>query len=131
QCYEGFPRVVAEAFATGTPVVASRLGAMAEIVDHGRTGLHFKPGDPNDLAAKVRQLLADHSQTDRMREAARGDYEQKYTVTANYRILLGIYEQVLAGASEPKRVGRCALDVTPDVSCFCASTAESQAAQVP
>lgn len=35
------------------PVIDSRLGAMAEIVEDGRTGLHFEPGNPEDLAAKV------------------------------------------------------------------------------
>ena len=43
QCYETFARVAMEAFAKGTPVIVSKLGAM---VDDGRTGLHFKPGDP-------------------------------------------------------------------------------------
>jgi len=52
QCYENFPRVVIEAFAKGTPVIASKLGGMAEIVDDGRTGLHFKPGDAADLARR-------------------------------------------------------------------------------
>ena len=67
QCYENFPRVVAEAFAKGTPVVASRLGAMAEVVDHGRTGLHFEPGDALDLAVKVRGQMDNPAQLARMR----------------------------------------------------------------
>jgi glycosyltransferase involved in cell wall biosynthesis len=95
QCYENFPRVVVEAFAKGTPVIASRLGAMAEIIDHGRTGLHFTPADPIDLAAKVERLLADPVESNRMREACRQEYEQKYTQRANYDTLLAIYEQVL------------------------------------
>src|SRR5439155_9856000 len=44
QCYETFGRVAAEAFARGTPVIASRLAAMAELVDAGHTGLHLEPG---------------------------------------------------------------------------------------
>jgi glycosyltransferase involved in cell wall biosynthesis len=52
--YETFGLVVAEAFACGVPVIASRIGVMAEIVQEGRTGLHFTPGDPEDLADKVR-----------------------------------------------------------------------------
>ncbi len=51
--YETFGRVIAEAFACGVPVVASRLGAMRELVEDGRTGLHFTPGDAADLAAKI------------------------------------------------------------------------------
>jgi glycosyltransferase involved in cell wall biosynthesis len=97
RCYEQFPRVVAEAFAKGTPVVASNLGAMARLVDHGRTGLLFAPGDPADLAAKVERLLDDPSELDAMRRAARREYEQKYTAESNYRILMAIYERARAG----------------------------------
>ena len=50
--YETFGRVAIEAFALGTPVVAARIGAVAELVDDGRTGLHFTQGDTADLAAR-------------------------------------------------------------------------------
>src|SRR5262249_2273262 len=70
RCYENFPRVVVEAFAKGTPVLASKLGAMAEIIDDGRTGLHFEPGDPIDLVAKIGQLLADPAALPQMPQAA-------------------------------------------------------------
>ena len=48
--YEGFPMVIAEAMACGVPVLASRLGAMAEIIDDSRTGLLFEPGNARELA---------------------------------------------------------------------------------
>ena len=51
--YEGCPVVIIEAFCQGLPVIALRLGAMAEMVEDGVTGLHFRPGDADDLAAKV------------------------------------------------------------------------------
>ena len=51
--YEGFPLTIAEAFATGLPVLASRIGAMVELVDDRRTGLLFTPGDPAALAEAV------------------------------------------------------------------------------
>ena len=51
--YETFGRVVIEAFAAATPVIAAGHGAAAELVQDGLTGLHFRPGDPSDLAAKV------------------------------------------------------------------------------
>jgi len=91
--YETFGRTMIEAFAKGTPVIASRLGAMAELVDDGRTGLHFEPQNADDLASKVERLLADPAEAARMRGEARLQYERKYTAEANYRMLMAIYEQ--------------------------------------
>jgi glycosyltransferase involved in cell wall biosynthesis len=93
--YEGFPKVLAEAFAKGLPVLASALGSQGSIVDHGRTGLHFRPGDPEDLAAKVEWLLAHPNELARMRKEARAEYEAKYTAEENYRQLMSIYQTVL------------------------------------
>jgi glycosyltransferase involved in cell wall biosynthesis len=97
QCYENFPRVVIEAFAKGTPVIASKLGGMAEIVDDGRTGLHFKPGDPADLAMKVRSILADPPKLARLRQAARQRFDQCFTADVNHKSLMAIYEKALSG----------------------------------
>jgi glycosyltransferase involved in cell wall biosynthesis len=94
--YEGFPKTIVEAFSVGTPVVASRLGAMAEIVEAGRTGEHFTAGDSADLAAKVEALFADPVPLAVMRRTCREQFEQKYTAERNYQLLLGIYRQALA-----------------------------------
>jgi glycosyltransferase involved in cell wall biosynthesis len=94
-CYENFPRVLIEAFAKGTPVVASRLGAMAEIVDDGRTGLLFNPGDPEDLADKVRGLLADPGKLAQMRLAAREEFARFFTAEVNHQRLVSIYKQAI------------------------------------
>jgi glycosyltransferase involved in cell wall biosynthesis len=99
--YETFGRTVIEAYARGTPVLASRLGALAELVEEGRTGLLFTPGDPADLADKVRRLLADPARLALLRRAARAEYETKYTADVNYRLLLALYERALA-----REVGR-------------------------
>jgi glycosyltransferase involved in cell wall biosynthesis len=101
QCYENFPRVVTEAYAKGTPVIVSDLGAMARVVDHGRTGLRFEPGNPSALIARARQLLASPEALGRMRQEARREYEEKYTAEANHRALLAIYEQARGGAPVP------------------------------
>ncbi|NPA71406.1 MAG: glycosyltransferase family 4 protein [Gammaproteobacteria bacterium] len=96
--YEGFPMTIAEAYATGLPVVASNLGAMASLVDHGRTGLHFRPGDPNDLAAKVEWLLSNPVELSRMRKEARAEYEAKYTAERNHKMLMEIYQRAIENA---------------------------------
>ena len=90
--YETFGRVAVEAFAKGTPVIASKLGAIAEIVDHGRTGLHFQPGDAEDLARQVDWALKHPSKLIEMGHEARAEFEAKYTAKKNYRRLLEIYE---------------------------------------
>src|SRR5688500_8100480 len=96
-CYETFGRVAIEAFAKGTPVIASNHGAPADVVDDGRTGLRFTPGDGADLAAKVRQLLADDAARLRMRDEVRREFEAKYTGAANYEMLMKVYHYARAG----------------------------------
>ncbi len=92
ECYEGFPLVLAEAFACGTPVIASRLGAMAEIVDHGRTGLLFEAGNPADLVSRVRYASENTVLMRQLGAQGRAEYEKKYTANANYESLIHIYE---------------------------------------
>jgi glycosyltransferase involved in cell wall biosynthesis len=55
--YENSPNVILEAFAHRTPVIASNLGGMAELVLHEENGLLFAPGDPDDLARQLRRLI--------------------------------------------------------------------------
>jgi glycosyltransferase involved in cell wall biosynthesis len=99
--YETFGRTIIEAFARGTPVIASRIGALAELVDDGRTGLLFTPGDPSDLALKVQQLLADAPRLAQMRQEAREEYRRKYTPEINYRMLLAIYDRARSASKGP------------------------------
>lgn len=89
--YETFGRVAVEAFAKGTPVVASRLGAVEEVVRDGITGLHFTPGDVEDLVSKVEWLLAHPDQMREMGTRARQEYEALYTSDQNYQQLINIY----------------------------------------
>jgi glycosyltransferase involved in cell wall biosynthesis len=94
--YENFPVTIAEAFACGTPVVGSRLGAMQEIVRDGITGLHFKAGDPNDLADKMEWAWTHPQEMAAMGMEARSVYESNYTADRNYSLLVDIYNRVLA-----------------------------------
>jgi glycosyltransferase involved in cell wall biosynthesis len=96
--YETFGRVAIEAFACSVPVLASRLGAMAELIDEGRTGLLFRPGDPEDLAAKVRWAVEHPEAMTRMGAQARQVYEEKYTAEHNYQMLMNIYAEAISVA---------------------------------
>jgi glycosyltransferase involved in cell wall biosynthesis len=99
-CYETFAMTIAEAYACGTPVVASRLGAMQEIVVHGRTGLHFTPGDAHDLARKVDWAWAHPDEMREMGVNTRAEYEAKYTAEHNYELLIEIYQEAIRAARE-------------------------------
>jgi glycosyltransferase involved in cell wall biosynthesis len=94
--YEGFPMVVVEALALGTPVVASRLGSLAEIVDDDRTGIHFNPGDADDLTAKVSALAGDTDRLARMSGNARATFLDRYTDARNLEMLEAIYGDAVA-----------------------------------
>ena len=95
EVYENFPMSIAEAFATGLPVIASRLGAMAELVDEGRAGLLFEPGNPEDLAAKVEWAWSHPEAMAEMGREARREYEAKYTAERNYEMLMEIYRKAI------------------------------------
>ena len=92
--YETFGRVAAEAFAKGTPVIAANIGAIAELVDSGRTGLHFSPGNSEDLARKVQWAIENQTKLTQMRQQARAEYEAKFTPQQNYRRMMEIYDMV-------------------------------------
>lgn len=94
--YETFGLTIVEAFASGLPVIASRLGAVAEIVEDGWTGLHFTPGDAENLAAKVVWAWTHSKETEEMGKAARAEYGAKYTAERNYHVLMAAYKQAMA-----------------------------------
>lgn len=95
ECYETFGRVLVEAFATATPVIAAGHGAAAEVVQDGVTGLHFRPSDPQDLAAKVMLLNSDLAMRTRLGATARREFETRYTADVNYRLLMDIYDRTV------------------------------------
>ncbi|HEV2690749.1 MAG TPA: glycosyltransferase family 4 protein [Bryobacteraceae bacterium] len=99
RCYETFGRVAVEAFARGTPVIASNHGAMADVVRHDQTGLLFSPGNSGALVHAIRTLHSDAKMQMRMRHAARAEYEQKYTGAANHAMLINAYNQAIARMS--------------------------------
>jgi exopolysaccharide biosynthesis WecB/TagA/CpsF family protein len=100
--YEIFGRTIVESFSKGTPVIVSRLGAMAELVDDGRTGFHVTPGDPHDLAQKVLRMQQDEPRREAFRLACRQEFEAKYTAAKNYQQLIDIYTWAQQSAASPE-----------------------------
>lgn len=99
-CYEGFPMTLVEAFACGTPVICSSLGGLKEIVEDGRTGLHFEAGNADDLANKLEWAWSYPAALTEMGRAARQEFEANYTAARNYEQLLQIYEKSKAYAAQ-------------------------------
>jgi glycosyltransferase involved in cell wall biosynthesis len=95
ECHEAFGLTIVEAFSRGTPVLAADIESTAELVKDGQTGLRFTPGDADDLAAKANSLLADTQVYPEMRRQCRRVYEERYTDSINYKLLMDVYK--LAG----------------------------------
>ena len=94
-CYENFPRVVAESYSYGIPVLASSLGGFPEIVQDKETGLLFRSGDADDLLAKVQWFITQEGGRQKMRERIREVHAQTYSARRNYEMLMDIYKKAL------------------------------------
>jgi glycosyltransferase involved in cell wall biosynthesis len=93
--YENFPRTLVESFACGLPVIASRLGAMAELIEDGINGILFEPGNAKDLADKLQWADSHPEAMLKMGIAARREYESKYTSAINFAQLMAIYQDAM------------------------------------
>ena len=89
--FETFGLVIIEAYAARLPVLASRLGAMAELVEDGRTGLLFEPGNVDDLVAKAKWAFEHPAEMAQMGINAYEKYRESFTPEKNYAQLLSIY----------------------------------------
>jgi glycosyltransferase involved in cell wall biosynthesis len=87
---------VLEAMASGTPVVASRLDGLPEVVHDGETGFLVSPGDVDELRDRVAQLLADRRLAARMGERGREVVLQQFTWDACARRCLAAYEELIS-----------------------------------
>ncbi|NWK49277.1 glycosyltransferase family 4 protein [Acinetobacter sp. SwsAc7] len=100
--YEGFPMTLVEAYANGLPVIASRIGALEELVDHGVTGLLFDVGDPESLAQAMQWALDHPQEMYQMGINARKKYEQSYTAQNNLQQLEDIYMDAIQSCNHER-----------------------------
>ena len=111
RCYETFGRVAIEAYAVGTPVIASNHGAMADVVNEN-TGMLFKPGDPDDLARTVETFMADPTIFRALRRSCRNEFLAKYQGDQNYLQLMDIYHRAIRIA-RARKTGLPLADLDP------------------
>jgi glycosyltransferase involved in cell wall biosynthesis len=97
ECYENFPMVSLEYFSGGKPVIASNLGGLPHIVEDGKTGLLYRPGDATDLVEKVRFLLSQPARIAEMGMRGRQLAETRYGPQESYSNLMGIFQRVQVG----------------------------------
>lgn len=95
ECFEGFPMVVREAFAFGTPAAVSNIGPLPSIVQDGCNGVVFQPGNSQSLVQVLQQSWNTPGTLERLAEGARASFESLYTEEVNYRILLDIYRKAV------------------------------------
>ena len=92
--WENFPHTVVEALAVGTPVVATSVGGVGEVVRDGENGLLVPPGDADELAAAIRRLFAEEGLRERLAAAAAASVEP----LAEARVLARVEEELLRAA---------------------------------
>ncbi|HXJ38174.1 MAG TPA: glycosyltransferase, partial [Bryobacteraceae bacterium] len=92
--WEGFPLSVLEAMRAGLPVVASRVGGIAEAVEHGETGLLVQAGDPDAFERSLSTIVNDRALRMRMGAAGRAKYEREFTIGAMLRKTQQVYNHV-------------------------------------
>lgn len=96
---EGMPMTILEAMASSVPVVATRVGAAADVIDDGVTGLLVPAGDVTRLTAAVKELLSDPQRAEEMGRAAQAAVAERFTVDAMTQRYAQQYQQVLAARS--------------------------------
>ena len=89
--YEPFGIVALEGMAAGTPTIVARTGGLAEIVEGTSAGLLFEPGNPTELARRIRDVLTDDELACTMRAKAAALLAERYTWDAIAAATLGVY----------------------------------------
>lgn len=88
--YENMPNTVIEAYAYGKPVVASRIGSLAEIVIDGKTGLLFEMKNSKDLSEKLKKFIENPKLSKELGQNARMEVESKYEVSKHMNSVIQI-----------------------------------------
>jgi|ETNmetMinimDraft_25_1059894.scaffolds.fasta_scaffold15776_2 glycosyltransferase involved in cell wall biosynthesis len=93
--YENLPNVVLESFSAGTPVIASDIGSLSEMLEGGKAGLLFESGSSSDLSTKIAELVADKERLQRMSVVCRRIAREKYSQQEHVARLLAVFEDMI------------------------------------
>jgi colanic acid/amylovoran biosynthesis glycosyltransferase len=93
---DGLPTVLIEAMALGVPVVATDVTGIPELVEHERTGLLVRQGDPVSLANSIQRVLNDPPGAAALAAAGRAQVERNFQLRANVSQLRSLFEEALA-----------------------------------
>lgn len=104
-CYEAFPRAVVEAYAAGVPVIASRIGALPEVVEDAVTGLLAPPGDPSSWAQAIEKML-DNSTSERLGRGAHDRWAERYSPEKSLMALETAYREAIGQSDSSVEVAR-------------------------
>jgi glycosyltransferase involved in cell wall biosynthesis len=100
--FEGSPLAIMEYMAAGKPVVATRVGGVPDLVEHGKHGLLVEPRDPRDLAGAIAELLRDPERRAAMGALGRERQRREFDIDGTVRRLETLYEQLYL-ASDRRR----------------------------
>ena len=101
--FEGFGLVIVESMAQGTPVIATDVGGVTEIITDEVTGLLHRPGDDADLGAKILALLSSNSLEARLAGAGRRLVAERFTIRQFAASMARMYDETLVGRHARKR----------------------------
>lgn len=93
--FEGFPMVIREAFAFGTPIGVSDIGPLHSLVVPAGAGFSFFPSNSNDLFEKVKKHWDSNGELEERSRSSRLQFETIYNEDANYKNLMNIYENAI------------------------------------
>jgi glycosyltransferase involved in cell wall biosynthesis len=97
--YEGSPLALMECMAAGRPVVATRVGGVPDLIEHGKHGLLVDPGDPAAVARALVELLLDPRRAAEMGRHGRERQAREFDLDVMTRTLEELYERLYAGSA--------------------------------
>lgn len=96
---EGLPNVLLEAMSLGVPALCTRVGAIPDVIDDGVTGWLVNPGDTDQLAVRMRDVVDGHAERCRVAKAASESLYPRFSPGTRASRFVAIYDDLLANRS--------------------------------